>query len=195
LQDSRVQITWTLTNLDEESHNVEVLVDPWNEFGRYYPGFQVTDVQDEEQQPNFSGIQIMFELPGTKYDRPSRRHGTFTFEDMHELAVDFGTAMNIIQNAGPVDPLAEDNPVAGLVNHVFNQQNRSFEDVLAKPYIPTVIPGLTGIDLGLRTYEPANVAIEIVVEVTDTGSERVITDRDDDTKLMPEPTAIITAGG
>ena len=73
LDDSRVQITWTLTNLDAATHNVEVLIDPWNEFARYYPGMAVTDVEKQEQQPNFSGIQIMYELPGTQGDRPSHR--------------------------------------------------------------------------------------------------------------------------
>src|SRR5262245_46713115 len=32
LEDVRLQLSWTLTNLDEESHTVEVLVDPWNEY-------------------------------------------------------------------------------------------------------------------------------------------------------------------
>ncbi len=63
---------------------------------------------------------------------------------------------------------AADNPAVGLINHVFNVQNRSYNDVLVKQYIPPVIAGLTGFDLGLRTYEPANVAIEIVIEIVDT---------------------------
>jgi hypothetical protein len=28
-----VQVTWTISNLDDEEHVVELLVDPWNEFG------------------------------------------------------------------------------------------------------------------------------------------------------------------
>src|SRR5689334_6831240 len=35
--DVRVQVSWTLSNLDDVEHNVEILVDPWNEFARYEP--------------------------------------------------------------------------------------------------------------------------------------------------------------
>ena len=34
----KLQITWTMTNLDPEDHDVELLIDPWNEFGRYLAG-------------------------------------------------------------------------------------------------------------------------------------------------------------
>ena len=54
--DVRVQLTWTLSNLDDEPHNVELLVDPWNEFGRYWPGLTLVDADEGEYQPNFSGI-------------------------------------------------------------------------------------------------------------------------------------------
>lgn len=194
----RYQITWTLSNLDPEGHNVYLLIDPWNEFGRYWPGMAVTDVENEEMLPNFSGIQIYFELPGTddELGRSARRHGTFTFEDMEELAIDLGTVMNIIANAPPPDPLADagENPVIGLVNHAFAIENRSHHDPYIAGYIPSVIPGLTGIDLGLRTMEEANVAVEIVVEAVDEGSDKMAT-RDSDDPLMPEPTTYITVGG
>ncbi|MFO0568845.1 MAG: hypothetical protein U0263_24495 [Polyangiaceae bacterium] len=191
--DLKVQVSWTLTNLDPETHGVELLIDPWNEFGRYWAGMSVTDAQREEQMPNLSGIDILMELPGTASGRPSRRHGTFTTEDMKELAIDLGTAMNIILTAPPPDPTleAEDNPAVGLVNHAFAVENRSYKDVVIQQYIPGTIPGLTGFDLGLRTYEEANVAVEILVEVVDTGNEKVAK-RDDDVALLPEPTAFIT---
>lgn len=193
--DLKVQVSWTLTNLDEETHNVELLLDPWNEFGRYWPGLSVTDAQREEQMPNLSGIDILMELPGTKSGRPSRRHGTFTYEDMKEMSIDLATAMNIILTAPPPDPTldAEDNPAVGLVNHAFAVENRSYNDKLVQQYIPGTIAGLTGFDLGLRTYEEANVAIEILVEVVDTGSGKVV-QRDDKAPVLPEPAAYITIG-
>lgn len=188
-----VQITWTLTNLDPNDHAVEVLVDPWNEYGRYWPGMAVVDAQDEELQPNLSGIDILMELPGTASGRESRRHGTFTFQDMEELAIDFATVMNIIATAPPPDPAADYDPTITLVNHAFAVQNRSHKDLLIQPYIPNVIPGLTGIDIGLRTRSPANIAIEIVVELVDRGEERVLA-RDGTEPPMVEQTNFVTVG-
>jgi len=202
--DIKVQVSWTLTNLDPETHNVELLLDPWNEFGRYWPGLSVTDAQREEQMPNLSGIDILMELPGTASGRDSRRHGVFTEEDMKEMSIDLATAMNIILTAPPPDPSmdAEENPAVGLVNHAFAVENRSYNDVIIQhgcggaTCIPTVIPGLTGFDLGLRTFEEANVAIEILVELVDTGNGKVVP-RDETPKapgLLLEPTAYITIG-
>jgi hypothetical protein len=65
--------------------------------------------------------------------------------------------------------------VNGMVNHAFALQNRSGDgDKLVGHYIPSEIAGLIGFDLGLRTYAPANVAIEVVVEVTDVLGNRVM---------------------
>ena len=183
-----VQVTWTLSNLDAETHNVAILVEPWNEFGRYVPGLLLVDADDGEFQPNTSGIQILLPVPGTEGSDSSRRHGTFTIEDMNELAIDFATAMNMIAN-----PPGEEAQygVAGLVNHAFAREQRSNRDVLSKPYIPSVIPGLTGIDIGLRTYEPANVALEVVVEVIDKDSGKVL-EEDSDAEPLPEPSVEIS---
>ena len=37
-----------------------------------------------------------------------------------------------------------------LVNHTFEIHNRYPDDRLTRPYVPAVIDGLTGFDLGLR---------------------------------------------
>lgn len=193
--DLEVQISWTITNLDEETHNVELLIDPWNEFGRYWPGASITDVQAAEATPNLSGYDVLMEVPGTKSGRASRKHGLLTREDTRELSIDLATAMNILATAPPPDPTleAEDNPTVGNINHAFAVQNRSDKDLLIKHLIPQTIAGLTGFDVGLRTYEEANVAIEILVEVVDKGSGKVV-QRDEDDPVLPEPTLFITAG-
>lgn len=191
--DLKVQVSWTLTNLDPETHAVHILVDPWNEFGRYWPGLTVTDAEREEQMPNLSGIDMLMELPGTATGRPSRRHGTFTQEDMKELAIDLATAMNLIATAPPPDPTmsSDENPIAGLVNHAFAIENRSYDDVVVKGYIPGTIAGLTGFDIGLRTYDEANIAIELLIEVVDAGEGKVA-QRDENAILLPEPANYIT---
>ncbi|HEY4105299.1 MAG TPA: hypothetical protein VGM44_15485, partial [Polyangiaceae bacterium] len=95
--DVKVQVTWTLTNLDTVGHNVEVLIDPWNEFGRYYPGMQLADAEEQTFEPNLSGIDQYFVLDPVSAGESSRRHGTFTFDDLHEMAVDFATVQNLIK--------------------------------------------------------------------------------------------------
>jgi hypothetical protein len=172
--DVRLQLTWTLANLDEDSHSVEVLIDPWNEFGRYVPG---VTINGDKAQPNFSGIQELYDLPGLKDARPARIQHTFSFDDMDELATDFATAINIIKTVAPpaADSMDEDPRVA-YVNHTFAVENRSGQDPLTDRYRTSVVPALIGFDLGLRTREPATIAIEFTLEVVDRNGDRLLDD-------------------
>jgi hypothetical protein len=79
------------------------------------------------------------------------------------------------------------------VNHAFDFQNRSDNDPLVKDWIPSVVAGLTGIDMGLRTGEPARIALEVVVEITDQGSDKVRREGKKDA-LLPPTDVIITIG-
>lgn len=163
--DLRVEIRFTLSNLDDEAHSVELLVDPWNEFVRYKPGVQV--VSDEQTIPDFSGYDKFFVLPPK-----SRTAGTITRDDTNELAVDLATAENAMAN--PPAAGAGTN-LNALFNHIFNLQNRSNDgDPLVTPLVPKTIAGLTGFDLGLRSYGPANVAVEVLVDIVDVAGDRVI---------------------
>jgi hypothetical protein len=167
--DARVEIRFTLSNLDDTQHIVELLLDPWNEFVRYRPGIQI--VSDEQTTPDFSGWDKAFVLPPK-----SRVQGTITSDDVTEMAVDLATVMGIAKSP-PADPTANLN---GLFNHVFNLQNRSTApDPLIAPYLPKVVPGLTGFDLGLRVMNAqgamgaGNIAVEVIVDVTDLNGNRV----------------------
>jgi hypothetical protein len=162
--DVKTEIRFTLTNLDDQKHVVELLVDPWNQFVRYVPGIQIVD--NEPAQPDFSGYDKRFIL-----EAKSRVQGTITSDDTRELAVDLATVM-VINATPPTDPMANVN---GLFNHVFNLQNRSTApsplignyDGQGHSYIPKVSPAMLGFDLGLRSLEPMNVAVEITVDVQD----------------------------
>ncbi len=198
-QDVKVQLTWTLSNLDDDGHNVEILVDPWNEFGRYVPGLQLTNASEQKLEPNSSGIDHFYVLEGKGSGEASRRHGTFTFADMDELAIDFATVQAMIKNPPPLpngaqqDPDMMTDPLPVYANHAFNFQNRSYDDVLVAPYIPRVIAGLTGIDFGFRTGEKATVALEIAIEIVDSGKGRVATKGE--TKPMLKATSeVVTVG-
>lgn len=173
---SRITVRYTLTNLDDEQHTVELLVDPWNEFVRYVPGVQQ---DDEETIPNFSGIDKFFVLPPK-----GRIEGIFTPDDMVELAVDLTTAMRI-EAQPPNDESAFAG--AGLYNRAFNIQNRSSEpDPVLAPYMPLgPVAAVIGFDLGLRTYEQAKIAVELVIDVEDLEGNRVVEEGTDDRRLGP----------
>lgn len=57
-----------------------------------------------------------------------------------------------------------------------------------------MIAGLTGLDVGFRTYEPANVALEVAIEVVDKNGKRVRKEGEEDKKLLPPTEEIITVG-
>jgi hypothetical protein len=190
--DIGVQVTWTLSNLDAADRSVWVMIDPYNEFGRYEPAVVVTD---DEAVRDLSGIDMLFLLPGTQSDAVAadpRIVGTFSFADMAELALDFATVFKIVEDAAPTDE-EEDDPRSTLVNYAFNVRNRSYNSPLLAPYAPAAVPGLVGFDFGLRTDEPANVALEIVVEIRDRRGDRVA-ERGQTVRLLDPPQAVISAG-
>ncbi|HET7543343.1 MAG TPA: hypothetical protein VFK05_25895 [Polyangiaceae bacterium] len=198
-QDVKVQLTWTISNLDEQQHVVEMLVDPWNEFGRYYPGMNLVDAENQEFKPNFSGIDRLYVLEGKKAGASSRRHGTCTFDDMNEMAIDFATVQNMIKfpppppNGAPTDPDMMEDPLPTYVNHAFNFINHSDDDPLIAPYVPAVIAGLTGVDFGFRTTEKATIALDIQIEVVDLGEGRV-QEPGGKGALLEKTTEVVTVG-
>jgi hypothetical protein len=191
LDDVRVQLSWTLTNLDDQQRVVELIIDPWNEFGRYYPGMTLVDAENGEFLPNLSGIDVRYVLEGANRGKGSRRQGTFTYEDLDEMARDFGTVMALI--AEPPVGADGESMLPTYVNHAFDTQNRSENDVLVQGWIPRTVAGLTGVDVGLRTTERARIALEIVVEITDQGTDKVRREGERDA-LLPRTETIITIG-
>src|SRR5262249_34475276 len=137
--DVGVQVTWTLANLDKEGHSVKVLVDPWNEFGKYVPGVSIVG---DNAVPNLSGIEHMYDLPGVGSGRSSRITGTFTYDDMDELAIDFATVIDILSDdslapmAMPAGGQMDEDPRVQLVNHVFNIENRAGDSPYTDKYTP-----------------------------------------------------------
>ena len=192
-EDIEVQVTWTLSNLDPSPHSIWVMLDPWNEFGRYTPAIVVSD---DEAVRDLSGIDMLFLLPGVAADAQvaadPRIVGTFTFDDMDELALDFATVFKILNDVVPSEDTEED-PRSTLVNHAFNVRNRSYNSPLLAPYRPAVVPGLVGFDFGVRSAEPANVALEIAVEVRDRQGDRVA-ERGQAVRLLEPPEPVISAG-
>ncbi len=193
IDDIDVQVSWTISNLDDEPHIIEMLVDPWNEFGRYYPGLQLTDAEDEEYMPNFSGIDQRYIAPGKGAGADSRLHGTYTFADLQEMATDLATVMSLLADPPPVEE-GEEDPTVTYANHAFHVQNRSSNDPLIAQWVPKIVAGLTGLDIGFRTNEKANLAIEVAIELVDKSGKRIRREGEEDKPLLEPSDEIITVG-
>ncbi len=179
VDDVQITVRFTITNLDDQAHSIEFLVDPWNPYVKYKPGIQI--VSDEETLPDLSGFDRYYVL-----DKKERIQGTLVPDDTRELAVDLATVMNI-QAIDPTDPDGN-----GLFNHTFNLQNRSSDnDLLIQKFIPGAqdIPSLIGFDLGLRSLDPMNIAVEVSVDVQDISGKKVMpadgTTNADNVAFMP----------
>jgi hypothetical protein len=182
--DESIEVHYTISNLDSQQYSVWLLIDPWNEFVRWDPG--VTIVDDEDTEPNW-GYDQEFVLPGM-----SRITGTLTTDDMQEIATKLAAVENMLASAqamagdgGPTNDGGDTNEsVTGMVdgydptsvaNNIFNPQNRSNSgDALYNQWIPPVIAGLTGFDLGLRTESAANIEVEITIDVQDVNGNRFV---------------------
>ena len=178
--DTRVTARFTLSNLENKQHIVELLINPWNEFVRYEPGIIV---RDEMTTPNLSGVDRFFILPPL-----GRIEGIITPDDFVELGTDLGTAMQLQKT-----PPAADSPFGGplLYNRAFNVQNRSTQpDPVLSRFLPGVVANIVGFDLGLRSLEPAKVAIEVVLDVEDVNGSRVIAEGDD-VRRVGRPAAVL----
>jgi hypothetical protein len=161
--DESVEVHYTLSNVDKVSHNVWLLVDPWNEFVRWKPGVSV--VSDEETIPN-EGYDKQYVLPAM-----SRLEGTITSDDMHEIAIKLASVQNFLASPQGMqtDPTTAGDDdsggptPAGICNNIFDYQNRSNStppDPYYTPWIPSVIAG--------------NVAIEITMEIQDLNGDRFV---------------------
>jgi hypothetical protein len=195
--DESIEVHYTISNLDSQDHNVWLLIDPWNEFVRWNPG--VTIVSDEETEPNFGYDQEMV-LPAM-----SRVQGTLTTDDIREIATKLASVENLLASpSGMAAVDGGDSGLSGMVdgydptavcNNIFNPQNRSNSgDALYTPWIPPVIAGLTGFDLGLRTSEQANIAVEITIDVQDLNGDRFVPADSNQAQLGVPPVTLSPPG-
>lgn len=183
-RDTRITVRWTLSNLEDKQSVVELLFDPWNEFVRYQPG---VNASGQEALPNFSGNQRFVILPPL-----GRVEGILTPDDMLEMATDLGTAMALDARPAPTEPGDE---LAGpaLFNRAMNVQNRATvtPDPLLAPFIPAVVAGLTGFDVGLRSFTPVRVAVELLVDIEDLKGDAVVPYGEEDVDTVNRPGTVL----
>ena len=169
--DFQIELRYTISNLTDSKQNVEILVDPWNEFVKYKPGITITE---EDAIPDRSGFDRTFVV------KPKEKlQGTITNDDTLEMATDLATVMNIQQKVmAPAMGMTGGPNLNGMFNNAFDLQNRSSTadtlDPLISKYIPKVVPGLTGCDIGFRMNNAASVALEVIVDIVDLKMDRVI---------------------
>jgi hypothetical protein len=97
----------------------------------------------------------------------------------------------------PPQPYISDNSLklTNLANHIFYAQNRSNAgDPQYTPWIPPVIAGITGFDLGLRTSERADVAVEITISVRDLNGNRFVA-QDTNAEQLGMPNTVLSPPG
>ncbi len=210
VDDESVEVHWVLTNLDSVPRNVWLLIDPWNEFVRWKPG--VTVVSDEETLPN-EGYDQEFVLPPK-----SKTEGTITSDDTKEIAIKLASVENFLASPQGMPQTGDDGGGAAgddvddstdnsldpttVCNNIFDYQNRSNSvppDPFFTPWIPPVVAGLTGFDLGVRTEldadsdnttegdagAAANVAVEITMDVIDLNGDKFVPQGSSDPTMGP----------
>ena len=179
VQDESVEVHFVLSNIDTVSHNVWLLIDPWNEFVRWKPG--VTVVSDEETIPN-NGYDKEYVLGPM-----SRLEGTITSDDMQEVATKLAAVENFLASTQGMQAggTMMDNSLdpTAVCNNIFDYQNRSNStppDLFYTRWIPPVVAGLTGFDLGIRmeadqgATNAGNIAVEVTMDVLDLSGDRFV---------------------
>ena len=166
--DLAVSIDFALYNLDDDAHDVAVIVNGFNEFDEYVPGIQVID---DEVVVDFSQWERLYKL-----EPKQRLHRTIREEELDEAAVDLATVVNGAPNS----------------NQVVYFENLSDRDERSREFIPDVVPGLAGFRIGLRTSARGNVLLEATVKVRE-ASDRLADDDEDVLMIDPEPFTPVAA--
>ena len=172
--DYRIEVDWVLYNLDDRRVDLALILNGFNEFDEYNPGYIL---DDDDIIPEFSQWERFVELE--PFESIS---GTVREEQLEEVAVDLATVVN---SAAVIDPSLYPNTPPLNPNQVVYFENHSSTDPRSIPYIPAVIPALTGVRMGIRSLAPANLVLEYTVRVTD--EEKMLEDKASDVWLLPAP--------
>lgn len=159
--DYEVSIDLTITNLEDQRVVATATLNGINEFTRYVPGFTI---DEEDVIVDFAQWEHTWSM------RPGERISiTVREEQLDEAAVDLASVINVIDGTPPTD-------CATIANEIVYFMNQSASDPRSQMCMPTIIPALDGVVLGLRTQTviegvgadgmPANRPAGIVVEAS-----------------------------
>ena len=164
--DYEIEISLVITNLDRMRVSTTATINGINEFNRYLPGFSIND---NAIVPDFSQWERTYSLmPG------ERRTVTVREEELDEVATDLASAVNTSVMVGDMATCSD------IANELVYFANQSSIDHRSRMCIPSVVPGLVGIVLGLRAEgdvgaPPPAVAIEASVRLRDIHSRLALT--------------------
>ena len=166
LGDIGIEVDIVVSNLTAERHTIDVTINGFNEFDEYLPSFMIVD---DEIIVDFSQWErsIVIE-PGEQYMQ------TVTERDLAEVAIDLATVVNGAPNGNEV---------------VYFMNQSGSGDPRIDPYIPELIPGLTGMRIGLRATETANIVLEASIRLVDyAGKVSDDAENPDELWVLPVPT-------
>jgi len=169
--DLLLEVDWAVTNLTDSEIRAAVVINGFNEFHEYMPGFTV---DDDDIILDFAQWERDLELEPFE-----TRVGTVRIEDMEEVMTDLATVVNGLPNA----------------NMAVHFESQSAIDPRVQAYIPSIVPGLTGFRVGLRaqglpipdapTAGRGLVILEVSVHVRDERGRLV--DEGEDPWELPQP--------
>jgi hypothetical protein len=143
--DLELQVDFTLSNLDDQQHDVAVTLNGFDEFFEYQPGITVAD---DQVIPDYAEWERLYKL-----DAKQRVTYTVREEELDEAATDLATVVNGAPNS----------------NEVVYYENKSATDTRSQRYMPKVIPGLMGFRLGLRATGVGRILLEASVRMRDSA--------------------------
>jgi hypothetical protein len=168
--DIALEIDWTISNLEDQPVDVAVTLNGLNEFHEYFPGFTV---DDEEVIVDFSQWERTLELEPLE-----RRSGTIREEEIDEVTVDLATVANGAPNS----------------NLIVYFENQYDHDERSMMYIPSIVPGLTGIRMGIRAMTGCEMgACRLVLEMTVRARDVTgkLAERNHETWEVPAPAPFV----
>ncbi len=160
-EDYRLEIDYVLINLDDAPHRVTVVANAINEFHEYSPGVVI---DDQDIFAEFAGYERLVELAPF-----GRLTGTIRQEEVDEMAADLASVVQ----PGVTNP-----------NTFMHPDSQSDRDPRAIPYVPSIVPGLVGVKMGMRVEEPADIVCELTIRVRD-DEDRIVDEVD--AWQMPAP--------
>jgi hypothetical protein len=159
--DYGVEIDYILINLDDAPHRVTIVANPISEFHEYSPGVVI---DDDEIFAEFAGYERLVEMEPFE-----RITGTIRQEEIDEMAADLASVVQ----PGVTNP-----------NTFMHPDSQSDHDPRVSAFLPSIVPGLVGVKMGMRIEETSNVVCELTIRVRD--DERRIVDVEDAWQL-PAP--------
>lgn len=162
-RDFALLVDFSLSNLDDKPHTIDVILNGVNEFSEYVP--TIIQLDNQPPLPLHSQWEKRYLL-----DAKQRIAVTVREEDLDEVAVDLATVVNGAPNS----------------DEIVYFENKSYSDPRSQKYIPKVIPGLTGLRLGLRATGASSVLLEATVRVRD-AADKLAQDGEPRMQLMPQP--------